>query len=241
MKELMNNRIVQLVVLVIAVVGTIFLMMKCNSNSQDKRDVEIAVYKNNIEHLNKLIYDLAKDTAKIHKENKQLTESGKAKDKIIAQNNRKIINVTKAYEAQLAMLKEVDDDSAVAIFLDNAECGPLPIMKYGDSGYVIPICPIRNYNDLKVGFDMQIDVNSILRNNIEVLISKSDDQQKIINNNNEEIRALNKIIVVKDEINENEKGIGESWKDKYKAEKRKVWIVGATGAGIIIGILALTL
>jgi len=100
---------------------------------------------------------------------------------LLSKEKKKVAVIALKYANELKRVQSLPDDSAVGLFLDVADCGELPIMKY-DSMYLIPIDPIRVYNDLAVGFNEQVEVNRSLNTQITIQDSVITRQSKVIQN-----------------------------------------------------------
>jgi len=155
----------------------------------------------------------------------------------IKQKDKMIVQKEKQYQDELNRLQLLTDDEAVSEFLDNAECGEQPILKY-DSLYLIDICPLRSYNDIRAGFEAQTDVNTILRSKLQETTLKEVELNGIITERGNQIEKLNQVVENTDQIvQEKDKQIQVEHK-KYVQQKVKTYLVGAVGVlGITLGII----
>ncbi len=155
----------------------------------------------------------------------------------IKEKDKQIQKKEKQYQAELNRLQLLTDDEAVSEFLDNAECGEIDIRMY-DSLYLIPICPLRSYNDIRAGFNAQTDINTILRQKYAEQAENAVKLNGIITERGEQIKTLNEVVSNTELIvSEKEKQIQEEHK-KYVQQKVKTYMVGAIGVlGITLGII----
>ena len=233
------NKIPKIYIIIgVAVLLAVLLLSirNCSNNSIDDQNVISAVAQSKIDALVESNTILTNQN-KVHQNAiDSLRTIIKAKDNRIASLNTRVATIALNYEKEKARLKLLPDDSAVAEFLDNAECGEQLIMKY-DSLYLIDICPIRTYNDIRIGFDMQVDVNQILREKLGIQSSKNADLEGIIIVKDKQIASKDTIISNNNLVVAEKDNQIKAEHKKYKQQKVITWVTG--GVGIVLLTLSL--
>ncbi len=215
------------------------LVTRCSTKQQNEAVITDAVASEHLDYL-----QAENESLKL-----QITGYKTAQDSLrinIASLNKELVQkelqraeIASKYAAEKARLRKLPNDSAVGYFLDRADCGECPIVKY-DSSYLVEIDPIRFYNDLAVGFDEQVAVNANLRRESEVKSMVIKDLSSVNNMKDREIEILNKIIV-NDSLTGSYKDIQITAGEKmYKAEKLKHTVTKIV-AGAVIVIEAVTI
>lgn len=215
----------------VAIVIIIFLLVyKCNTNQQHRQDINSAVSQHEIENLTGANQQLEQQITG-HKAVIDSLWSELDKQVIkLKQKDAQLIQKDKEYKNELARLSGLSDNDAVAEFLDKSDCGEIDIKTFDDSLYLIPICPIRQYNDIRAGFYMQVDVNTILRSKLQEDTKNSLILNGIIIEKDKTISDLNTTVSNDNKIfSEKDKQIQAEHK-KYDAQRRKTWMAWGVGA-----------
>jgi hypothetical protein len=234
MKEFLKNNwklVCPLLILLLFVVyGGI---NNCSRNQQADQNTNSAVAQNEIDNLKAKLADKDKMLF-VHKiAEDSLNVLVKAKDVQISQFKIKYRDIANKYETERGKLKEITNDSAVALFLDRADCIECPVLKY-ENAYLVEIDPIRFYNDLASGFDEQVEVNQVLRNNIDTVNSKVLILNELIKHKDEDIKILKSKTADYNQIGaEKDKQI-QAGDKKYRAEHRKVIMTKVVAGAIIV-------
>lgn len=223
---------------VVIVLAILFGINKCNSKRQQNADIDIRILQSENKALQANNTSL-KTQLYAHKQREDsLWELVLANNERIALLNKKVNKLAANYATEIDRLEALPDDEAVVEFLDNSNCPATPILKH-DSSYMIPICPIRTYNNIKAGYDMQTDVNLLLQKKVDEQSSKIYNLSSIVTERGNQISLL-------DSINGNhlqiETGLTNQVKaehSKYKAQKRKTILVGIAGGVLLVGSLIL--
>jgi hypothetical protein len=225
-------------IIAVAVLIIVFLlsMRNCSNNRQDDQTVISAVAQSKIDQL-QTDNDALKSSVKASQSAiDSLQTIIKTKDGKIATLNTKVAYIASNYEKEKNRLQLLTDNDAVAEFLDASDCGEQPIIKY-DSMFLIDICPIRNANDIRAGFDMQVNVNQVLQDKLRISESKASDYNGIIAGKDKQLTdALQLNSNSEKIITEKDKQIVAEHK-KFRQQKVKTWITG--GIGVVLLTLAI--
>ena len=225
---------------IIAVVAAILLLLlimsQCNSKKIQQQNINNAVSQHEIENLQAENEQLKQQRNGSEAVSDSLLKRIKERDSKIVQLQGKVAVIALKYQSELNRLDKLSNDESVAEFLDQSDCGEIPVVKY-DSLYLIPIEPIRQYNNIRAGFDMQVDVNKILVLRINEHVIKETLMDKVIGEKDYQLTLC-------DSINSNHTAIEvekdkqiKGWQKKYKAEKRNKWIVGVAGVAVLVGVV----
>lgn len=239
-KEWLKRPIVVGITVGVVALIIIIVISKCNSDRQQQNEVNNAVLQTENSQLSDANLALQQQLHAHKWIEDSLTEALKEKDKQLVKLDKKLAVMASNYATELNRVQELNDEDAVGLFLDNSDCGELPILRYkkdNDSGYIIPICPIRTYNDMKVGYDMLGDNNRLLQAKIVIYKGQVDDLTGIATQRGERIIILDSINKNHEEIETNLNKQIKNEKDNYKREKRRTALVGISGAILIVGAL----
>jgi hypothetical protein len=214
------------------------MAIKVMNNQQQKYDLDTAVLKDRSETLEATNAELEIQITGHKAVSDSLVSTIRTQNIVLDRYKTKYAVIALKYETERNRVKEVTDDEAAGIFLDRADCSEVPVLKY-DSNYLIPIEPIRFYNDVLIGFDEQVETNRTLRGEVY------DKGVQIVNY--ERLTTEQKAtILAQTELNRNtsqmlmnsDKQLANTEK-KLKRERVKKYVVGVVGlvGMVVVGML----
>jgi len=227
--------------LFIAIIGialVAIIMMKVTSNQQAQFNETNAVLSDRSETLEATNEALENQIIGHKAVSDSLISTIRTQNIVLDRYKTKYAIIALKYETERNRVKEVTDDEAAGIFLDRADCSEVPVLKY-DSNYLIPIEPIRFYNDVLIGFDEQVETNRTLRGEVY-------DKGVQIGNYERLTTEQKETILAQTELNRNtslmlsnaEKQIANTEK-KLKRERVKKYVVGVVGLVWIVVVAVL--
>lgn len=168
--------------------------------------------------------------------NASLQSNIKQSDKEIIKERRKRAVIEAKYAEQLARVQHLPDDSAVGLFLDKSDTGEHSILMY-DSLYLIPIEPIRAYNDLAVGYDYLAESNQSLIRESLIQSQEIKDLKNVIQNDSVIVSNLENIIKGHNQLNGICVGENERLKKQLRKQKFRTGVAWGVGAVVTYGLL----
>jgi len=227
--------------LFIAIIGIVLvaiIMMKVTSNQQAQFNETNAVLRDRSETLQATNEQLENQITGHNAVSDSLLANIRTQSNVLLQYQRKYAVIALKYETERNRVKEVTDQEAVEIFLDRADCSEVPVLKY-DSNYLIPIEPIRFYNDVLIGFDEQVETNRTLRGEVYDKGVQIVNYERLTTEQKETIQAqteLNRNTSIM--LSNAEKQIANTEK-KLKRERVKKYVVGVVGLVwiVVVGVL----
>jgi len=224
--------------LFIAIIGialVAIIMMKVTSNQQAQFNETNAVLRDRSETLQATNEQLENQITGHKAVSDSLISTIRTQNIVLDRYKTKYAVIALKYETERNRVKEVTDDEAAGIFLDRADCSEVPVLKYNDSAYLIPIEPIRFYNDVLIGFDEQVETNRTLRGEVYDKGVQIVNYEKLTMEQKATIQAqteLNRNTSVM--LSNAEKQIANTEK-KLKRERVKKYVVGVVGlVGIVV-------
>jgi len=221
-----------LIILAVSVIA-IAIIWKLFSDSQKRNEISSAVAQDRIENLESNVAQLEEMNIGFHAVQDSLIQRNKTLSKDIDRERKKYAVIALKYEIERSRVKELPDDSAVGLFLDVADCSEVPVMKY-DSAYIIPIEPIRFYNDAIVSMDELKEVNQVLKHEAGLKQLLIDSQGQVIISQDQEKKNLNEIINDKDKIIQNKTTQVDAGEKKYRKQVIKTYIAVGVGAVAVV-------
>lgn len=218
----------------------LFLVARsCVNKQQYQQIVSNAVLIERNIHLEQENAVLNKDVIVLHKSNDSLYTQLYASNDILVAEVKKRLLTEKENAIYKNKVKQLNDSSAVRMFLDNANLD-YPVLRYGepkDSVYLSPILAIRKANENQVDLMEFKSINSYLLNENKIQSEYSRTLGKIIDNKDSEIAT-------KDEIIENDLKIKTNYQEQIKNDKKvlrsqKVKTIVVGGIGLVLTGLAI--
>ena len=143
------------------------------------------------------------------------------RDEIIKGWQGKYAKLDKKYTEKAQQIKELPEEAQVELFLDRADCGEFPILKY-EENYIAPIEAIGFYNILANDFDQVSEANELQKGEILLYRSQLNNYGNLLVAKDNELSTQGQIIENQNKI-DSERINQLATKDKQmKAEKRKV-------------------
>ena len=212
-----------------------YVVTKCNSSKQGRLEISNAELQGKNEILESYLLILQGQLNVHIAAEDSLYVRVKEQDSMLTLTKSKYAVIARKYDLERSKVKELTNDSAVGLFLDRADCSEVPVVKY-ENDYIVPVEPIRFYNDLAVGFDEQVSVNENLRNENTIKDMKIRSLESICSNKEDQVQVLTKIIATKDQIIANKDTAIGNDKKLIRAEHRKV--IASRIAGIAYGVVS---
>jgi cell division protein FtsB len=243
MKPVSNYQWALLATALIVLLAVVFVFNKCNSNKLNERNTDIAVSQNENENLQSVNASLENQIVGYLNTQDSLLQCIREKDVQLIRKEKEKSLIALKYATEKDRVKQLPNDSAVGLFLDRADCTECPVVKY-DNDYLVPVDPIRFYNDMAVGFDELASMSLILQSESSIKTMQIKELNSLCNAKDSQIAALTR-------INENHVLI-EAEKDKqvtaqekkYKAERRKLIVTKVVAGAVIVfesAVIVLTL
>jgi hypothetical protein len=218
---------------------TSFLVTKCQNHRQQDATVGDAVAQNEIKNLRADLAALKKEKDRFLAAADSLLRQIDAQDKLLIQIRAERAQIALNLDKEKQRRHKLTNDSAVGLFLDRADCSECPVVKY-DQDYIIPVEPIRFYNDLSADFDTELLDNISLRKENTVQATKINGLDMLCSNKDHQIAILEQQNSKNIDIQAEQNKQLQSEKDRYKAEHRKL-VVTKIVAGVIIVVEAVAI